>query len=81
VNDRDALFAAILAHPDEDTPRLAFADWLEERGDEAEVAEADGRPCDSISTATGIGAGGIRNVEWGGGVSPTRRIAAPTPPR
>lgn len=33
MNDRDALFAAILAHPDEDTPRLAFADWLEENGD------------------------------------------------
>jgi uncharacterized protein (TIGR02996 family) len=33
VNDRDALYAAILAHPDEDTPRLAFADYLEEHGD------------------------------------------------
>jgi uncharacterized protein (TIGR02996 family) len=33
VNDRDALFAAILKHPDEDTPRLAFADWLDEHGD------------------------------------------------
>jgi uncharacterized protein (TIGR02996 family) len=32
VSDRDALFAAILAHPDEDTPRLVFADWLEENG-------------------------------------------------
>lgn len=33
MNDRAALYAAILAHPDEDTPRLAFADWLEENGD------------------------------------------------
>jgi uncharacterized protein (TIGR02996 family) len=33
VNDRAALYAAILAHPDEDTPRLAFADYLEEHGD------------------------------------------------
>jgi uncharacterized protein (TIGR02996 family) len=33
MNDRDALYAAILAHPDEDTPRLAYADWLEEHGD------------------------------------------------
>jgi len=32
MNDRDALFAAILAHPDEDTPRLALADWLEDNG-------------------------------------------------
>lgn len=37
MNDRDALYAAILAHPDEDTPRLAYADWLEENG-EAEHA-------------------------------------------
>jgi uncharacterized protein (TIGR02996 family) len=33
VNDRDALYSAILKHPDEDTPRLAFADWLEENGE------------------------------------------------
>jgi uncharacterized protein (TIGR02996 family) len=33
MTDRDALYAAILAHPDEDTPRLVFADYLEEQGD------------------------------------------------
>ncbi len=33
MSDRDALLAAIRAHPDEDTPRLAYADWLEENGD------------------------------------------------
>jgi uncharacterized protein (TIGR02996 family) len=38
MNDRAALYAAILAHPDEDTPRLAYADWLEEHGD-AKYAE------------------------------------------
>jgi len=27
------LMSAILANPDEDTPRLAFADWLDEHGD------------------------------------------------
>ena len=32
---RDALYAAILAHPDEDTPRLAYADHIEEFGDPA----------------------------------------------
>ena len=26
---------AIIAHPDDDTPRLIFADWLEEKGDSA----------------------------------------------
>src|SRR5215831_15748339 len=30
MSDEDALLAAIAAHPDEDTPRLVFADWLDE---------------------------------------------------
>src|SRR3954471_965343 len=30
MSDHDALLAAICAQPDEDTPRLAFADYLEE---------------------------------------------------
>jgi uncharacterized protein (TIGR02996 family) len=30
MSDHDALLAAICAEPDEDTPRLVFADWLEE---------------------------------------------------
>ena len=29
----DAFLHAILAAPDDDTPRLIYADWLEERGD------------------------------------------------
>jgi uncharacterized protein (TIGR02996 family) len=33
MTDHDALLRAILAHPDEDTPRLAFADWLQENED------------------------------------------------
>src|SRR5262245_66301103 len=37
MTDHDALLAAICADPDEDTPRLAFADCLEENG-EAERA-------------------------------------------
>jgi uncharacterized protein (TIGR02996 family) len=32
MTDYDALLAAICAEPDEDTPRLALADWLEEEG-------------------------------------------------
>lgn len=32
MNDETALLRAIAAHPDEDTPRLAFADYIEERG-------------------------------------------------
>jgi uncharacterized protein (TIGR02996 family) len=30
MSDEDALLAAIAAHPGEDTPRLAYADWLDE---------------------------------------------------
>jgi uncharacterized protein (TIGR02996 family) len=30
MSDREALLSAIIAHPDEDTPRLVFADWLDE---------------------------------------------------
>lgn len=33
MSDRDALFQAILAAPDDDAPRLVFADWLDENGD------------------------------------------------
>lgn len=38
MTDHDALLATILAHPDDDLPRLVFADFLEESGD-AERAE------------------------------------------
>ncbi|HJZ54542.1 MAG TPA: TIGR02996 domain-containing protein [Gemmataceae bacterium] len=34
MTDRQALRRAIIENPDEDTPRLAFADWLDEHGDE-----------------------------------------------
>ena len=29
----DAFLADIIEHPEDDTPRLVFADWLEDRGD------------------------------------------------
>jgi uncharacterized protein (TIGR02996 family) len=32
MSDEPALLKAIIAHPDEDTPRLAYADWLDEHG-------------------------------------------------
>lgn len=35
TTDRDALLRAVLDHPDDDLPRLAFADWCEENGDDA----------------------------------------------
>jgi uncharacterized protein (TIGR02996 family) len=33
MSDHDALLRAICAHPDDDTPRLVFADFLEENGE------------------------------------------------
>src|SRR4029079_16595187 len=33
TDSRDALYRAICAFPDEDTPRLAYADLIEEEGD------------------------------------------------
>lgn len=41
MDERRALMAAILANPDEDTPRLVFADWLQEHGDEHDRARAE----------------------------------------
>jgi uncharacterized protein (TIGR02996 family) len=41
LSDRDALLAAIRANPEEDTPRLMFADWLDEQGDDASLARAE----------------------------------------
>jgi uncharacterized protein (TIGR02996 family) len=38
---RDGLLAAICAHPDEDTPRLVYADWLDEYGDAVDRARAE----------------------------------------
>ena len=40
MSDHDALLAAILASPDDDLPRLVFADWLEESGQPANAARA-----------------------------------------
>jgi uncharacterized protein (TIGR02996 family) len=40
VTDREALYRAIIEHPDEDTPRLAFADWLDEHGSESDKLRA-----------------------------------------
>ena len=41
MDDRRALMAGIIANPDEDTPRLALADWLDEHGDEHDRARAE----------------------------------------
>lgn len=40
MTTKQELLAAICAFPDEDTPRLAFADWLDEEGGEANADRA-----------------------------------------
>lgn len=35
MRDNEALFQTILENPDDDAPRLVYADWLEEHGDSA----------------------------------------------
>jgi uncharacterized protein (TIGR02996 family) len=37
-DEQAALLAAIVAEPDEDAPRLVYADWLQEHGDEEQAA-------------------------------------------
>src|SRR3954468_10687525 len=34
MTEREALLAGVCANPDDDTPRLVFADWLQENGEE-----------------------------------------------
>jgi len=38
MSDRAALYAAVCANPDDDTPRLVFADWLDENGEAKRAA-------------------------------------------
>ncbi len=35
MNQEEAFIEDIAEHPEDDTPRLVFADWLEDHGDEA----------------------------------------------
>jgi uncharacterized protein (TIGR02996 family) len=41
MSDEKALLAAIWEHPHEDTPRLMYADWLDEQGDPAKADRAE----------------------------------------
>ncbi len=41
MSDELALLAAIRDNPDEDTPRLVYADWLDEQGGDANAARAE----------------------------------------
>ncbi|HJZ56263.1 MAG TPA: TIGR02996 domain-containing protein, partial [Gemmataceae bacterium] len=41
MTDEHALLAAIREHPEEDTPRLVYADWLDEQGGQANRDRAE----------------------------------------
>ncbi len=41
MSDEQALLAAIRAHPLDDAPRLVYADWLDEQGEESNAARAE----------------------------------------
>lgn len=77
MSEQAAFLAAIRAEPDDDTRRLAYADWLQEHGDEpgarwirARVASPDVvtrlGPSDSVSAFGGIVARGVRSFRNGG---------------
>jgi uncharacterized protein (TIGR02996 family) len=40
LSEREALLASVYETPDDDAPRLVYADWLEEHGDEADQDRA-----------------------------------------
>src|SRR4051794_37466962 len=41
MDERQARLVAIIASPEQDAPRLAFADWLEKHGDKHDHARAE----------------------------------------
>src|SRR4051794_27836662 len=53
MRDEAALLAAIAAHPDEDTPRLMYADWLDEHG-RSDRAEFIRLQCDPGAGETAV---------------------------
>lgn len=64
-SERDALLAAICANPEDDTPRLVFADWLDENGS-AKWAELIRVECELARLAEdGSGAEAIFRFLWG----------------
>lgn len=61
MNDGEALLRAIIGDPADDLPRLAYADWCDERGDEAraefirvQIEDARLRPLDDYATGAEI---------------------------
>ena len=51
----DALLGDIKDNPDDDTPRLVYADWLEERGDTDGARRAELLGMLVVGLALGVG--------------------------
>ncbi len=84
MNEEAAFMKAILAEPDDDAPRLIFADWLEERGDpragfirvQCELARLDAAdPRRSSLLAQERGMLDRHGTEWLGPLRPHVRTA------
>src|SRR4051812_48918640 len=73
MTDRAAFLAAIAANPDDDLPRLVFADWLDEHGDADRAAfvrlQCAGDPA-SLARAAGLEA--RHRAAW---LGPLARVA------
>ena len=82
MSDRDALLAAILANPAEDTPRLVYADWLQENGEPARgefvrlVLEEGGADYIDVARRRGYGTGAATG-DAHGRAHDARRALAP----
>lgn len=65
MTDRDALLAAILAHPEDDAPRIIFADWLDENAGTVHCPDCKARGAwqswGGIGCSTCRGTGSVSN--------------------
>jgi uncharacterized protein (TIGR02996 family) len=70
TTDEEALLAAVAAAPEDDAPRLVYADWLQERGADARaeylrsVARLIQAPNDPAAVACCVSLGGSIEPEW-----------------
>jgi uncharacterized protein (TIGR02996 family) len=93
MTEREALVAAIAANPDDDTPRLIFADWLQENGED-DRAEFIRLQCElahvNVKSAPANGADKFKRVvelvttrwqEWMSSLFSALGVDAPDPPK
>lgn len=74
MDDRQALLAAVIEHPEDDTPRLVYADYLDETGRDADAARAALIRRQCRATPGDPPAPGVEDWRW---VGRQQEIAAP----